>query len=436
MSRNPNGVLINNDNIYGLVNPPPAPLASDKAKSYQDISSGAVRWDNYVDLSTNFTDLSENFYDLSENFYDLSENFYDLSINFTDLSNNGFSFQPASFIFSSIIEKIPYPVDQSNLWYNLYQPGQITFTQTKTFSKIKLWIKGRRGNVTGFGNSLKTQLPSKNVILNNPLTANWAGADITTPPIPAAPGNRDGLQNFYTTGIWDTGIAEGQGTGNNNGYDVWDISGPTKVTDPTGTGSTYALYEDISPNGWNLGWFLVITETAPDGTVKYLSNKMYWETGTSPIGIPIFFNPQAIALALSTDAPGSLPSAWAVPKLSKNKSSGVQSPGNYTNVKYSSWFNTPDYSTYGHVIHSMRTSFLGDNLWYCEKDLGYQIKNTTSGLLQNWVDVPITFTKGNSYLANICMTNMKTMVSLNPLAPAIGPGLGNIDAVTYLELIV
>ncbi len=401
MSRNPNGVLINNDNIYGLVNPPPAPLTTDKAKSYQDPSSGAVRWDTFVDLS-----------------------------------NNGFSFQPTSFVFSSIIEKIPYPVSQFNLWYPLYQQAQITFTQTKTFSKLRLWIKGRRGNVTGFGDSLKTQLPSENVIFNNPLTANWAGADITTLPIP--PGNRDGLQNFNATGTWDTGISEGQIAGNNGGFDVWDISGPTRLADPGGSGSTYALYKDISPNGWNLGWFLVITETAPDGTVKYLSNKMFWATGTSSIGIPIFYNPKAIALALSTTAntvpPPAIP-GFAVPVLSKNKTTGTPN-ANYSTISNASWSNSPDYSTYGHVIHSMRTSHTGDNLWYCEKDLGYQIKNAVGGLLQDWVDVPITFTKGHSYLANICMTNMKTMVSLNPLAPILGPGLGNVDAITYLELIV
>lgn len=395
MSRNPNGVLINNDNIYGLVNPPPAPLASDKAKSYQDISSGAVRWDTFVDLS-----------------------------------NNGFSFQPANFVFSSLIDKIPYPDVQLNRWYPTYQKSQITFTQTKTFSKFRLWIKGRRGNVTGIGDSLKTQMPNENVIGGVPISANWAGADVTATP---GIGNRDGLQNFNATGIWDTGIAEGQTAANNNNFDVWDISGPTRLADPGSAGQTYALYKDISPNGWNLGWFLLITETAPDGTVKYLSNKMSWELGTSNIGIPLFYNPRAVALAMSTDANQPPLGPFAVPELSKNASTGAPHI-NYTQVKYASWSNSPDYSLVGHIIHSMRTEHLGDNLWYCEKDLGYQIKSPFSPTgLQDWVNVPITFTKGYSYLANICMTNVQNMVSQTVLT---GPGLANVDALTYLELIV
>jgi hypothetical protein len=397
MSRNPNGVLINNDNIYGLVNPPPAPLASDDARPYQDISSGAVRWDTFVDLS-----------------------------------NNGFSFQPANFLFSSIIDKIPYPDVQLNRWYPTYQKSQITFTQTKTFSKFRLWIKGRRGNVTGIGDSLKTQMPNSSLIGGAPGTANWAGAEVNPPG--SGIGNRDGLQNFNTTGIWDTGISEGQTAVLNGGFDVWDISGPTRLADSTGTGTTYAFYKDINPNGWNLGWYLIITEIAPDGTTKYLSNKMSWQTGTNNIGIPLFYNPKAVAIALSTDANPFL-SSFAVPELSKNESTGAQSL-NYANVTYASWANSPDYSLVGHIIHSMRTKHVGDNLWYCEKDLGYQLKNPAfippQGL-QDWVDVPITFTKGYSYLANICMTNVEKMVSQTILT---GPGLANVDALTYLELIV
>ena len=45
---NTDGLLINNNNIYGLVNPPPVPDPKDKAKSYQDPSSAAVRWDYFV----------------------------------------------------------------------------------------------------------------------------------------------------------------------------------------------------------------------------------------------------------------------------------------------------------------------------------------------------------------------------------------------------
>ena len=47
------GLLINENNIYGLVNPPPATTAYNP-KSWQDPSSGAVRWDQFYDLSKNF----------------------------------------------------------------------------------------------------------------------------------------------------------------------------------------------------------------------------------------------------------------------------------------------------------------------------------------------------------------------------------------------
>ena len=47
------GLLINENNIYGLVNPPPATTAYNP-KSWQDPSSAAVRWDNFYDLSKNF----------------------------------------------------------------------------------------------------------------------------------------------------------------------------------------------------------------------------------------------------------------------------------------------------------------------------------------------------------------------------------------------
>ena len=42
------GLLINENNIYGLVNPPPATTAYNP-KSWQDPSSGAVRWDQFYD---------------------------------------------------------------------------------------------------------------------------------------------------------------------------------------------------------------------------------------------------------------------------------------------------------------------------------------------------------------------------------------------------
>ena len=43
MSNN-KGLLITNNNIYGLVNPPPKPTRRDGAGPHHDISSAAVRW--------------------------------------------------------------------------------------------------------------------------------------------------------------------------------------------------------------------------------------------------------------------------------------------------------------------------------------------------------------------------------------------------------
>ena len=60
MSNN-KGLLITNNNIYGLVNPPPKPSYQDGATQAQNIASSAVRWDKFVDLSTNFYDWSKNF---------------------------------------------------------------------------------------------------------------------------------------------------------------------------------------------------------------------------------------------------------------------------------------------------------------------------------------------------------------------------------------
>ena len=44
------GLLINQDNIYGIVNPPPDP-SSDSPASHQTVASAAVRWDKYLELN-------------------------------------------------------------------------------------------------------------------------------------------------------------------------------------------------------------------------------------------------------------------------------------------------------------------------------------------------------------------------------------------------
>ena len=51
---NKKGLLITNNNIYGLVNPPPKPTRRDGTGPNHDISSAAVRWDVFVDFSNNF----------------------------------------------------------------------------------------------------------------------------------------------------------------------------------------------------------------------------------------------------------------------------------------------------------------------------------------------------------------------------------------------
>mgnify|MGYP001313181838 FL=1 len=105
MSNN-DGILITNKGVYGLVNPPPEPSSKDGALPHQDISSAAVTWGRFVDLS-----------------------------------NQGFSFTPANPTFMAIIDKIPYPDinigSGANQWYPLYQHSQIRFTQNQTFSKIR-----------------------------------------------------------------------------------------------------------------------------------------------------------------------------------------------------------------------------------------------------------------------------------------------------------
>ena len=152
---NTDGLLINNNNIYGLVNPPPIPDPQDKAKTYQDPSSAAVRWDRFVDLSNVVFDLSQQI---------------------VDISGGGSS---TSRTFVSIIDKVPYATSGytllDNVFYPLYQMDQVLFPEDKTFSKIRLYLKGRVGNVSGLTNNLKVQLPNNNMINNTLSDANWAG---------------------------------------------------------------------------------------------------------------------------------------------------------------------------------------------------------------------------------------------------------------------
>ena len=54
------GLLMTNSNIYGLVNPPPVPEKKLGALKHQDISSAAVRWDVFTDLSENVASLTAN----------------------------------------------------------------------------------------------------------------------------------------------------------------------------------------------------------------------------------------------------------------------------------------------------------------------------------------------------------------------------------------
>jgi len=51
------GLLINENNIYGIVNPPPEPTAYNP-KSWQTVNSAAVNWATFVDLSSNFYTLT------------------------------------------------------------------------------------------------------------------------------------------------------------------------------------------------------------------------------------------------------------------------------------------------------------------------------------------------------------------------------------------
>ena len=421
---NKDGKLITNKNIYGLVNPPPAPSSKDGALPHQDISSAAVRWDTFVDLS-----------------------------------NSGFTFTPANPTFMSLIDKIPYTIGQQNVFYPIYQACQITFTQTQTFSKIKLWLKGRKGQNATNWLTLKDELPGKNMIGGNPLRANWANSRITdtvSGRTDVGNCNRDGMCNNIGTAYTptapgvkptdnDTGIAHGiTTTGHINGnFDVWDISGPTTAADPTNTGNTFDLYENISPNGWNLGWRLILTETAPDGTMKFLNQKGTWQSGTTNGGVVFYYNPQAYALVKGSSAlTATTTTDFHVPPLTKQQSSGVKWT-NYNQVTHADWAPAPSVPCPDfYVIHSQKTGFIGDHLWYCENKCGYQYIQGSGPFggthyVEKWTDIPITFKKDHSYLANIAMVNIEKPIDLSGnTAPFNGPGLANVNALTYLELIV
>ena len=283
--------------------------------------------------------------------------------------------------------------------------------------------------------------------------------------------NNDGTKRTPPPPLWsnwqkDTGIAHGitdLGHPNNlapNTYDVWDISGPTTAADPTANGSTYELYENISPNGWNLAWNVIITETSPTGQMKFLNQKGTWQTGQTTTGIMFYYNPKAYALALGSSAAnklmGSNANYW-VPPVTKNKTTGAKdnagAASRYDNLVSASWVNIaplpPCLDFY--VIHSQTTKFvgttsnvpgsnIGSNLWYCENRCGYQFIGSAGGFppppdaVQAWTDIPVTFKKDHSYLANVAMVNVATQISGSPTT--VGPGLANVDALTYLELIV
>ena len=438
---NTDGLLINNNNIYGLVNPPPVPDPKDKPKIHQDPSSAAVRWDYFVDLS-----------------------------------NNGFSFVPSSTQFSSIIDEVPWQqgansTPSSAIWFPAYQQTQVVFTQDKTFSKIRLWLKGRKGLLSTVGTgSLQDLLPSDIYFgqsSGSNIAANWADPSIPPGLVPyLGTINQDGLINAIFNNNPDTGILEGQGV-NSSGYNAWDISGPTKLADP-GDGSTYSLYENIKPNGWNLGWKVVITETAPDGTMKYLKKNGLWSNATTDTGFILCYNPKAWSFinsnlwtqstVLDNPSSGLLQGFFSVPKLTKNSINSAISTL-HTTLKDIPWgyssgalnASQETWDDYGSFIHSQNSKFYGSgsgsgnsNLWYVEKEFGEQFNidpNSpspppgSSPHLSAWTPRPVIFKKDHGYLANVTMVNLWN--EFNRKNPGqTGPGLGKVDALTYLELIV
>ena len=81
------GLLINENNIYGLVNPPPATTAYNP-KSWQDPSSGAVRWDQFYDLSKNFYAVTGGAPDLLNTLDELAQALNDDSSFSTTITNS------------------------------------------------------------------------------------------------------------------------------------------------------------------------------------------------------------------------------------------------------------------------------------------------------------------------------------------------------------
>ena len=453
---NPGGMLKNEYNIYGLVNPPPQPELDHMASPHQDISSGAVRWDNFVDLSSNhyyllsefndlsanftdlstnfydlsanftdlstnfydlsanFTDLSTNFYDLSTNFYDLSTNFYDLSTNFYDLSTNFYDlstnfydlsgtvtdlsqglvdlssalidlsnnvFLHNTLIFSSVIEKLPWGKKRI---YPLYNQGHITLPQTKTFSKLRLYFRDRSVMNLGPSNSLYDEMPRSLPGYN---TTNWV--DNSLNPVYTIPPNYTGITSGFL--------------GN------WDLSGCGP------SGETY----QISPNGWQLGFHLKVTEHDGNSSPKWLAEGGIWTTSVQGITLP--YNPQGMAFAKGF-ATVTVPPSDSAPPIGTY---GPTQPGNF-NVDSADWI-PPLWTTYGKFVNQdqYKKIWIDKNIFYIEFAFGKPGLSPTSG----FSPFTSTFTAGKVYLAEVYMYNMEQTIW--PESSSF-----NIEALTSLELIV
>ena len=134
MSRNTDGVLINNDNIYGLVNPPPTPLDTDQPEDYQDPSSAAVSWGTYTRMLNTFTAKT-------------------IHPTFNFLSTNVAHQWASDF-------------------YYLYNDAQTTFNETKTFRKIRIYFLD--ANQPSTNNTLGTG-KTTGCFPNPDSSGNWSG---------------------------------------------------------------------------------------------------------------------------------------------------------------------------------------------------------------------------------------------------------------------